>query len=71
MADDRRKGNQRPLPGDGVEVTAAKAASSDPDQHLAGLRRVKVHLGDLKGRVDAGEHRCSHLHSRTVFPPAP
>jgi hypothetical protein len=71
MTDDRRKGNQRPFPGDGVEVTAAQAAGSDPDQHFAGLRRCQVDLGDLKGRVDAGEHGSPDLHSMTVFPPAP
>jgi hypothetical protein len=63
MAEDGRKGNQRPLPRDGVEVTAAQAAGSYPDQDLAGSRSGQVDLSDTKSGVQAGKHGSSHLPS--------
>ena len=53
----------RDVTGTQVVVRVAQAGRREPDEHLALLGRIEVHLDDLPVLAHVPEHRCPGLHA--------
>src|ERR1700733_10871977 len=64
-ADDREP--DRDVAGPQMIVGVTHARRGEPDENLAGLRRVEFEFRDLPVLADIPEHRCLRLHANTSF----
>src|SRR5215831_11512642 len=60
-ADDREA--HRDVAGPQMIIGVAQPGRREPDEYLAGLRRVKIQLGDLPVLADAPQYRCPGPHA--------